>query len=386
MSAPFPHIHIGLLGLTTIAVYGAWYYSYGVLLDPIIADTGWSETGVAATFTGGGLLVGAGALGGGWLLDRLGSRRVFLLAAVLGGGSIIAASLATSLMLFALFGSLGSGALGGLAFYHITQTTAVRIAPDAPSKAIARLTIWGALSSPIYLPIAAFLVERYDWRTTVRILVVPAIVLLLVTSVVARTRPPAVVTRRVIRRVLVSVRDVPEIRRFAIASGLTGMGLSIVLVYQVPVMTSLGLELALASWIAGLQGFSQLLGRLPLTPILNRFGPRRATQLALTALLIGFLLLLGSGSVAFGIAFALVAGFGLGAISPLQGIYTADLFDKEVLGSAMGFVMVLYASVGALGPAIVGALSDATGSRLWAVAIGASAAGLGALVLVQPRR
>ena len=380
----FPHVRIGLLGLTTIAVYGGWYYAFGVLLDPIIADTGWSETGMAATFTGGGIVLGAGALAGGWLLDRLGSRRVFLAAAAIGGGSIIAASFAESFVAFSAFGIIGSGALGGLSFYHITQTTVVRIAPHAPDKAIARLTVWGALASPIYLPWAAWLVANYHWRSAIRVLVSPAIVLLIVVAIAARVHPPRA-QKRVLRMVVHMARESQEVRRFLVASALAGMGLSILLVYQVPVMTSLGLSLSVAAWIAGLRGFSQLLGRIPLTPIVQRLGPRASMQMALAAVGTGFLLLLGSGQIAFGIAFALVAGFGIGAISPLQGIYTAKLYDTEVLGSAMGFVTVLFASFGALGPAMVGALADATGSRLWAVAIGAGASGLGALILM-PRR
>ncbi len=384
-TSTFPHFRIGLLGLTTIAVYGTWYYAFGVLLDPIIADTGWSEAGLAATFTGGAILVGGGALAGGWLLDRFGSRQVFLAAALIGGGGIIGTSHADSFGTFAALGILGSGALGGLSFYHITQTTVVRITPDAPTRAIARLTIWGALSSPIYLPLTAWLVENYHWRTAIRVLVIPAIVLLVIVAIFAPAHPTELGGSPVLRSVLRMSRENPEIRRFLLASGLMGMGFSIVLVYQVPVMTSLGMPLTAAASVAGLRGFCQLLGRLPLFPIVSRLGVRASTRLALGALFAGFLLLLGSGSLAFGIAFAVVAGFGVGAISPLQGMYTAELFESEALGSAMGLVTVLYASFGALGPAIVGILSTATGSRLWAVAIGAGSAALAAAIL-SPRR
>lgn len=377
----FPHVRIGLLGLTTIVAYGTWYYAYGVLLDPIIADTGWSETGMATTFTTGGILVGAGALGGGWLLDRLGSRRVLVFAAAAGGGALWLTSHADTLLQFAVAGTIGSGALGALAFYHVTQTTAVRIAPHAPAKAIARLTIWGALSSPIYLPITAFLIERNDWRTVIRILVVPVIVVLLATAVVVDAPPPETRARRAIRSVLRATWAGPERRRFVVASALAGMSMSIVLVYQVPVMTSLGLPLTVAASVAALRGLSQLLGRLPLTPILRWLGVRRSYQLALLTLIVGFGLLLGSAALPLAIAFALVAGFGIGANSPLQGIYTAELYEPEVLGSAMGFTTMIYAAVGALGPAIVGALADATGSRLWAVAVGAAASLLSILVI-----
>jgi hypothetical protein len=34
---------LGALGAATIVAYGACYYSYGVLIVPIAADTGWSR-------------------------------------------------------------------------------------------------------------------------------------------------------------------------------------------------------------------------------------------------------------------------------------------------------------------------------------------------------
>ena len=60
-----PRARIGVLGIITIAVYGSWFYSFGVLLDPIIADTGWSEPAVAAVFSSSTVVAGFGALGGG---------------------------------------------------------------------------------------------------------------------------------------------------------------------------------------------------------------------------------------------------------------------------------------------------------------------------------
>ncbi len=38
------HRTIGILGVLTIFAYGSWYYSFGVLLDPIRIDTGWRES------------------------------------------------------------------------------------------------------------------------------------------------------------------------------------------------------------------------------------------------------------------------------------------------------------------------------------------------------
>ena len=68
-----PHWRIAVLGLITISVYGSWYYAFGVLLDPINADTGWSEPTLTGAFGIPILVAGVASLFGGWVLDRFGS-------------------------------------------------------------------------------------------------------------------------------------------------------------------------------------------------------------------------------------------------------------------------------------------------------------------------
>ena len=48
-------------------------------------------------------------------------------------------------------------------------------------------------------------------------------------------------------------------------------------------------------------------------------------------------LLLFSGTLGVALAFAVVAGFGIGAFSPLQGMRSETLFDRGDLGATMGF-------------------------------------------------
>ena len=64
--------------------------------------------------------------------------------------------------------AIGGGSIGALGFYHVSQAAAARAAePKRRSRAIARLTMLGALSSPIFLPLTAWLVQAMTRRTTV---------------------------------------------------------------------------------------------------------------------------------------------------------------------------------------------------------------------------
>ncbi len=379
-----------MLGIVTICAYGAWYYSFGVLLDPIRVDTGWRESTLASAFSIGILVTGIGSLFGGRLLDQVGHRLVFVIAGVLSGVSLGIASVAPNAAVFVVAAALGQGALGAFGFYHVTMTTVVRLNPQAPAKAIAVLTIWGALASAIYLPLTAVLVADLGWRATVRVLALSATVAFLAGATFlpgaqADQRAGATVVRPPMRVVVATAIAPGAPRWFAAAVSCGGIAMSTMLVYQVPTMTALGLPAATAATFAGVRGFAQLGGRLPLTPLLARLGIDRALVLAFSAIGFGGALLAIADDRPTALAFAVVAGFGIGAFSPLQGIKSQELFDAESLGATMGFYGALMMLAGALGPALAGVIADVTGERRWAsVIVMASAAGA-ALSIRQAR-
>jgi MFS family permease len=367
----FPALHIGVLGVITIAVYGSWYYAFGVLLDPIIADTGWSEAVLATSFAVASMVAGFGSLGGGWLLDRSGSRFVFGGAALAGLLAFQVAASTDSVVTFAVMAAIGGGAFGALGFYHITQTAAVRISPQATTKAIAVLTIWGAFASAIYMPISAWLVQSVGWRSTLRITTLSAVVALVLGAIVVDTRVAGRPGKIHIWAELLASLRVSETRRFVIAQGLVGMGAATILVYQVPAMTAAGLTLSAASFWAGFRGFAQLGGRVPLVPIVARLGTAGSLRVAFGAISLGALLLAFAGNPVLAAAYALLAGFGIGASSPLTGMHARDLFGTTSLGTAMGLVSFVFLVFGSLGPATAGWIASATGSRALPVALAA---------------
>jgi MFS family permease len=178
---------VGTFGLVTIVAYGVAYYSYGVLIDPIRASTGWSAAALGAFFSGVLVIGGLGGLAGGRLVDRTGTRPAFLLAGTLGAGAIAIASYQHELLPFALFYATGCGVIAALGFYHVTQPAAIRASTNSPEQAVVWLTILGAFASPIFLPLTALLVNDTGWRSTIRVdAAIAGIVFLLAAAVDAR--------------------------------------------------------------------------------------------------------------------------------------------------------------------------------------------------------
>ncbi|MGH1489655.1 MAG: MFS transporter [Acidimicrobiales bacterium] len=393
------HGAIALLGLVTIVAYGSWYYAFGVLLDPIRIATGWSEAGLAASFSAGIVSVGFGAIGGGRLLDRLGSRFVFLIGGTGGGLGLLATSYSSGQIMFTVAAAAAMGFLGSFGFYHITMTTAVRVNPQDPSKAIATLTIWGAFASVIYLPATAALVEWLEWRLTVRIL---GLVVLAIFGMAALVIPNTVSEpetgsesgtgsdgnepRPSIRQILAATVQSPSRRSFTIAVAFGGVAMSTVLVYQVPTMTAVGLPLSTAATMAGIRGFAQTGGRIPLGRIVKRVGSDGALVLAFSAMTIGGTLLAFAGTVPVALAFAIIMGFGIGAYSPLQGIKAEELFERETLGATMGAYSTIMMLSGAAGPAVAGVLADSTDDRRMVAFVIVGAAAVATLFALRLRR
>ena len=350
-----------VLGIVTITSYGSWLYSFGVLMGPIHDDVGWGTTMLGVTFGAGFVINGAASVVGGRLLDRFGCRGPFLLQAVVGGGCLLAATWATHQVVFGGLYALGAGVVGATGFYHVTTAAAARLRPDRPDRAIARLTMVGALCSAIYLPMTAWLVEAWGWRGTGRVLALLAIAGALLAASLgevgrseeAVSQNPWLAMRSALGR--------PAIRRMLLVFFLVWLAYTTILGYQVPIMTGAGLSLGAAGALGGLRGFGQLFGRMGLMGVVERFGADRLLRLAYAVSAVGVAFLL-VGTVPAGIAYAVVAGASLGATSPLQAIYARTRFDARDLGLLMGLQGLAVGLAGGIGPVVGGVTHDLTGS------------------------
>lgn len=365
------HHSLLALGYLTIVAYGAWFYGFGVLLDEIVAVTGWQENLVVAVSSAAALFGGAGALLAGRALDRWGSRRVFLLGLV-GATALAMASQARTFGGFAATAVVGGGVLAATGHYHTTLGTAAGLHPDRPARAISVVTLYGAFASTLMLPLGGILTDRVGWRTALLVyacLAATGYLWAAVAANVSHTEAEAAVPLRWTPMVIIAV----------VAALLGSAGYGTIGVYQVPIMVSLGLALPLASTLAGLRGVAQFLGRLPIDAVVSRLGSRRALAWANSLIAVGSVLLAWSGRPAFALAFALLAGLGIGAFSPLSGVFAFEVAGARRVGTLMG-LQAAAAGVGiAAGPFLAANAVQATGDRRMAIpvalvlALGASA-------------
>ena len=379
---------IALLGILTIVAYGSWHYGFGVLLADIKLDLRSRDRTMAFGFGLANVLTGALGAFAGRSLDRHGVHRIFLAGGLAGGGLLAMSSWMHSPWSFAAVFGLAGGFIGATGFYAITQAVAARTSPGQEAGAITRLTIWGALSSPILIPATELSRRWWGWRTTLRldgVLVLAAFV-----AAIASDRDHMSVAARPSTHPLQAVRSAlrdPTIRRLAGSAAATAAAVEILLLYQIRIMTAVGVAVAAASGLAGARGLAQLLGRLPLTRTVARFGVRATLVAARFGLAMGCLVIVVSDNIALAIVYVIVAGATIGALSPLEGIFAIGELAPDDLGTLMGSLALLSGAAGAAGPILAAVVVDATSRPSNAAILAAVFATVAALVLpTRPRR
>jgi predicted MFS family arabinose efflux permease len=301
---------------------------------------------------------------------------------------VFASTYVDSPALFAVMFGLGGGVIGATSFYHLTQTVVARLAVGNEARAIAQLTIWGAFSSPILIPLTEAARASIGWRDTVRVSALTVgVVLVLAAWVVDRRGETRSVAPSVSSRVaLTRAWADPDVRRLAFSSLASSFGTSIIMVLQIPAMVAAGLERSTAATMAGTRGFAQLLGRLPLGRVLDAHPTRRVLVTAKLLVAAGALLLAFSGNVVMALLFVIVGGVGIGAVSPLDGIYAREVLPSDDLGTLMGSMHFVGGLMSGVGPLLGALVIDATGRTESGLLVAFVSVVIGAMFLVTPRR
>lgn len=377
---PAPTIALGVL---SIVAFGAWFYGYGVLVEPIAEETGWGDGWLGATYGGSFLLAGVLGTGVGRALDLRGSRTTFVALAVSTTVVLLAAASAATEWQFLLLGSVGGGLVGAGGYYNATSAVMARLVPEHRAHGITVLTLFGAFASPVFLPLIGWVVGDLGWRTTLRWLAVAVgLAYLLAAFLVPDVRPEQIERPR-LRVALPAATRGPAERALAIAVTVAGATSALLIVQQVPAMVAAGMTLELASGFAGARGLLQLAGRLPLAPIVVRLGARSTLRWSYALMGIGALLLIGAGEGVQASAYAVVAGIGIGAMSAVESIHAADVHEGPRMGTNLGVLGLLRGVGGTIGPTVGGFVVDATGSRTVVLMLCAAGAAVSAGVLTR---
>lgn len=377
--------------------YGA-QYCFGVFFAALLAEFGWSRTGLSGVFSLYAFTYCVFGFPAGRLTDRFGPRLVIGAGALFVGGALVAMATVSALwqayLLYGVVAALGMGTA-----YVPCNTTVVRWFARRRGLATGIASSGASLGTLVLPPIAQLAVGRLGWRGAYVVGGAIVFVVLLLTAQVMRrdpeslglhvdgeTTPPAAVSGT--PRGL-SLREAVRTRALwllGFAFSATWIPVFIPLVHLVPFARDLGHSPLAAAWAISATGAGAVLGRLLMGAVSDRIGrrPTIAGAMLLQALaFIGFALVRDLLPL---YATAALFGFSYGTISTLFAAIIGDFFGREQAGSIVGFVFMLAGSMGAWGTVGAGAIYDATGSYRPAFVLSAvlNLVALGLLLTCRP--
>lgn len=351
--------------------YGTTQYLFGVLIEPLSQDLGWNRASVTGAYTGSVLLAGLLGVPIGRLVDRRGARLLMTGGSALAGVALVGLASVHHLWQFYLLWSGGLGVAMALTLYPVTFTVVANWFVQRRGAALGLLTLLGGLASPIFIPLAGFLLSPLGWHGT---LVVMGLIQLLVAlplhAVLVRRHPEdlGVWPDGDSAPVVIQPEELPGVPlRLALrgtsfwvltgAFALINLATSVVIVHQVAYLIGRGVPGAVAASVAGLVGVSSLPGRYVLNWLSDRLDPRRLLGLCLAAQALGVLLLLG-GSLGWLVAYILVYGMAFGAVSPLRASVMAEYFGRRAFGAITAVQGISIALCAGFGPLAAGWVYD----------------------------
>jgi MFS family permease len=350
-------------------------YSFSVFFKPLMQEFHAGRAAVSLGFTVT-LVTGAlSALPAGWLIDRFGSRRVILIGTggfglVLLGNRFFGGSIAQFYCFYAVLG-LSIQGVGPIPYGSLVSRWFDR------SRGLALgLTMLGIGLGAIIMPsLVLTLIARFSWRTAYSIL--GAAILLICWPVVAflvkegpgnfdpSTRPASSRTAIIENaRLGLTAREAWRSREFwlmAFAFALVSASVQACVVHLAPMLNDRNLGPRAAALGSSLIGAAVMIGRIGTGYLLDHTVPARLASVLFGASGAGIALLLpGDRRAAFAGAF--LVGLGLGAEVDLIPYLASRYFGMRDFGKVYSSLFAAFALAGALGPLVMGAGFDRTGS------------------------
>jgi sugar phosphate permease len=380
--------------------------SFGAYFAVLQDDRGWSKTelsGAAALHQ-----VEAAILGPllGWLIDRFGPQWVIRGGVVMFGTGFILLSYVDSLLAF--YGAFIVTALGAsLCGFFPLQVALTHWFERYRARALSSMSVGMALGG-LALPIVAWALTTWGWRTTAFTSGIIMIVVCLPLSFVIRHRPEDM--GQVMDGIGLHSGDPgsddekerkENIRDFTVSEAVRtpafwllslghGFALFVVLGVNTHAIThmkeGLGYTIESASFAIMLQTVAQLAGLGLGAWIGDRFDKRILSAFCMLGHMSGMLFLTYATGPAMIVAYAILHGTAWGLRGPLMQAIRADYFGRRAIGMITGLSLTIAVVGQTGGPLIAGILADVTGNYRVGFSVLALLAGLGSAFFLLAHR
>ncbi len=351
--------------LSLFSIVGISFYGLPFFYDFWVQDYGWSRTTVTSGNAFGKIIIGMFAFFAGWVIDKLGPRRVMMFGVVLGGSALIGLSMVHSLWQFYFFyliiamGYILGGPLPNQVLISRWFTTT-----RGKAMGIAYLGIgFGGMLVP---QIAKRLNMNFDWHMSLMILGILMICIAFPMIWFVKDNPDKSTETVKTEPVKIPIGEIVKgwpfylllIGSMCSIGAVSGTGQNLKLFLSIDLKYTQQESANILSLVLG----ASIFGRLLMGWLADRI-QKKYVMMLIYILIAGSIPLLYLASTP-GIIylFAFIFGIGLGGDYMIIPLMAAELFGVKVMGRVMGIILTFDGLAEAFSPMLVGWLRDRGGS------------------------
>jgi len=384
-----------VLAAATMQWYGSgiWFYGFSVIFNAILGEFGWTRAVTAGAFSLARLEGGLEGPFVGWLIDKIGPRKMAIFGAVVVGiGYVLLSKISEVWMLYVLFGiviALGFNA----GFSHAATAAVANWFIRKRSRALGIYTLGAGIGGATLVPLIGWLISLYGWRITVIIIGVGVWCFVLPVSLVLRHKPeqygylpdgeplPEEEPQPAVAGVDVSSAEVETDAHpgevdytwrealgttsfwlLLVAAGTRAIGMSSVVLHEVAYLTDIGIPEVAAAAALGMMVALSIPGRIFFGWLGDRIDKRYVLIITYVLQAIGVFILANVKTIDQVYIFLVVYGFGYGGAIPVYIAMRGEYFGRKAFATIQGLMQMFLVIPTVIGPIFAGYVYDVTGS------------------------
>ena len=362
-----PKLHVAATGfLSLFSLVGIMFYGLPFFYDFWVKDFGWTRGQVTSGNAFGKIIVGPlfGFVAG-WLIDKVGPRRMMLTGIIFGGVALAGLSQMTSLWqfyLFYIFNALGYVFGGPLPNQVLTS----RWFDKARGKAMGFAYLGIGVGGMLVPQAARWLNFNYGWRQALLTLGAAMVVIGFPMAWFVKNAPEGFESEKKAEEPKIPIRGILQNRAFyllAIGSmcsigAVAGTNANLKLFFSGDLKYSQDRSANVMSMVLG----ASLIGRVFIGWLADRLQKKYVMILIYVIVAAAIPLLYFASAPGVIYLFAFIFGVGLGGDYMIIPLMAAELYGVKVLGRVMGIILTADGVAEALAPMLVGYLRDLSGS------------------------
>ncbi len=350
--------------------------SFGLYLEPITSERGWSRETFALALAIQNLLWGMGVPVAGAIADRYGTSKVVALGAVAYAAGVAGMALADSGPTLYLVGGILVGVGVAFSSFSLVLAAIARvIGPERRSLALGLGTAAGSMGQVLFSPINQILIANYGWFDSLLVMSVVALVLVPLAFTLPRgtTAQGEPASNQGLTAALGEALSQRNYLLLTAGFFVCGFHVAFITAHFPTYVTDLGLSARAGAYALSLVGLFNICGSL----LSGAFGQRYSKKYGLSAIYAGraviiLALLLAPANELTVYLFAAAMGLLWLSTVPLTTGIVAQMFGLKFMATLFGIVFLSHQVGSFLGVWLGGLLYDQTGSydAMWWAGVG----------------